>query len=250
MCSPVHLPALWIATKPNWMGGNYLSTSGKVNMAQNVFSWLDERLGLKAIYDTVLDRKVPKVNWWFTLGSASLFLGALQGITGILLSVYYVPTPDHAYDSITYIMTGVQFGWLIRGLHHWGSSLLILTAFIHMLRVFFYGAYKYPREFTWITGVALLISALGMGFTGYLLPWNQRSYWATTVGTEIAGTVPGIGDFILRVLRGGTDLSAVTLSRFFSLHIWIIPVIALATVLTHLYMVIRLGISNIPDKDS
>ncbi len=219
-------------------------------MAQNVFDWLDERLDLKGIYNTVLDRKVPKVNWWFTLGSASLFLGVMQGITGILLSVYYVPTPDHAYDSITYIMTGVKFGWLIRGMHHWGASLLILIAFIHMLRVFFYGAYKYPREFTWITGVMLLISALGMGFTGYLLPWNQRSYWATTVGTEIAGTVPGIGDFILRVLRGGADLSAVTLSRFFSLHIWIIPAIALAAVFIHLYMVIRLGISNIPDQES
>jgi len=219
-------------------------------MVQSIFNWLDERLDLTGIYNTILDRKVPKVNWWFTLGSASLFLGLLQGITGILLSVYYVPTPDHAYDSITYIMTGVQFGWLIRGLHHWGASLLILTAFIHMLRVFFYGAYKYPREFTWITGVVLLIGALGMGFTGYLLPWNQRSYWATTVGTEIAGTVPIVGNFILRVLRGGTDLSAVTLSRFFSLHIWFFPALIITTVLTHLYLVIRLGISHIPEKDS
>ncbi len=219
-------------------------------MAEQIFSWLDERLGLKAIYDTILDRKVPKVNWWFTLGSASLFLGAIQGITGILLSVYYVPSPDHAYDSISYIMTDVQFGWLIRGLHHWGSSLLILIAFIHMLRVFFYGAYKYPREVTWITGVMLLIGALGMGFTGYLLPWNQRSYWATTVGTEIAGTVPLVGDFILKILRGGPDISALTLSRFFSLHIWIFPAVLLAIVFTHLYLVIRLGISHIPNKDS
>jgi ubiquinol-cytochrome c reductase cytochrome b subunit len=219
-------------------------------MVQSIFNWLDERLDLTGIYNTILDRKVPKVNWWFTLGSASLFLGVLQGITGMLLSVYYVPTPDHAYDSITFIMNGVQFGWLIRGIHHWGASLLILTAFIHLLRVFFYGAYKYPREFTWFTGVILLIGALGMGFTGYLLPWNQRSYWATTVGTEIAGTVPGVGSFLLRVLRGGTDLSAVTLSRFFSLHIWIFPAIIIATVLVHLYLVIRLGISNIPDKDS
>jgi len=219
-------------------------------MVQSIFAWLDERLDLTGIYTTVLDRKVPKVNWWFTLGSASLFLGLLQGITGILLSVYYVPTPDHAYDSITYIMTGVQFGWLIRGLHHWGASLLILTAFIHMLRVFFYGAYKYPREFTWITGVVLLIGALGMGFTGYLLPWNQRSYWATTVGTEIAGTVPVVGNFILRVLRGGTDLSAVTLSRFYSLHIWFFPALIITAVLIHLYLIIRLGISHIPEKDS
>ena len=219
-------------------------------MAQNVYNWLDERLGLTAIYETILNRKVPKVNWWFTLGSASLFLFAMQAVTGIFLTMYYVPDPNTAYDSIQYIMTGVNFGWLIRGIHHWGASLLILTAFIHLLRVFFYGAYKYPREFTWITGVMLLIGALGMGFTGYLLPWNQRSYWATTVGTEIAGSVPGVGDFILRVLRGGSDLSALTLSRFFSLHIWIFPAIILAVVLTHLYLVIRLGISNIPDENS
>jgi quinol-cytochrome oxidoreductase complex cytochrome b subunit len=215
-------------------------------MGQTIFSWLDERLGLNEIYDSILDRKVPKVNWWFTLGSATLFLGLMQGLTGILLSVYYVPTPDHAYDSVNYIMTEVQFGWLIRGMHHWGASLLILSAFIHMLRVFFYGAYKYPREFTWLTGVVLLIGALGMGFTGYLLPWNQRSYWATTVGTEIAGTVPFVGDFILRILRGGQDLSALTLSRFFSMHIWIFPALLISTVIVHLYMVIRLGISHPP----
>jgi hypothetical protein len=114
-------------------------------MFQKTFNWLDERLGLNTIYSTVLDRKVPKVNWWFTLGSASLFLFLLQGITGIMLSVYYVPSPDHAYDSIQYIMTGVSFGWLIRGIHHWGASLMVLIVFIHMLRTYYFGAYKYPR---------------------------------------------------------------------------------------------------------
>lgn len=216
---------------------------------ENVFNWLDERLGLNEIYAEILDRPVPKVNWWFTLGSASLFLAIMQGVTGIMLTMYYVPSPDHAYDSINYIMTGVQFGWLIRGIHHWGASLLVVTVFIHLLRVFFYGAYKYPREFTWITGVILFLLTLGMGFTGYLLPWNQRSFWATVVGTEIAGTAPGVGGFILRVLRGGTDLSAVTLARFFSMHIWILPAVAMLTVGTHLYLVIRLGISHIPGED-
>lgn len=216
---------------------------------ENVFNWFNERLGLLEIYDTIFDRKVPKVNWWFTLGSASLFLAIIQGVTGIMLSVYYVPSPDHAYDSVNYIMTGVQFGWLIRGIHHWGASLLVVVVFIHMLRVFFYGAYKYPREFTWVTGSALLLLTLGMGFTGYLLPWNQRSFWATMVGTEIAGTAPGVGGLILRILRGGTDLSAVTLARFFSLHIWIFPAIAMLVVGTHLYMVVRLGISHIPQED-
>ena len=218
-------------------------------MIQTVFTWLDERLGLTTIYNTVLDRKIPQVNWWFTLGSASLFLFVIQGITGILLTVYYVPSPDSAYDSIQYIMTGVQFGWLIRGIHHWGASLMVLVVFIHMLRTFFYGAYKFPRELTWLTGVVLLLATLGMGFTGYLLPWNQRAYWATTVGTSIAGTVPFVGEWITNVLRGGSDLSAVTLARFFSVHIWWLPVIIGGVIGVHMYMVIRLGISSVPTEE-
>jgi quinol-cytochrome oxidoreductase complex cytochrome b subunit len=126
---------------------------------------------------------------------------------------------------------------------------MVLVVFFHMLRTFYFGAYKYPRELTWITGVVLLLSTLGMGFTGYLLPWNQRAYWATTVGTSIAGTVPFIGSFITQALRGGTDLSGVTLVRFFSLHIWWIPLVIMAMIGAHMYMVIRIGISHIPSKD-
>ncbi|MEW5872010.1 MAG: cytochrome b N-terminal domain-containing protein [Chloroflexota bacterium] len=218
-------------------------------MAAKVLSWLDERLGLTTIYNTVLDRKVPKVNWWFTLGSASLFLFVMQGMTGIFLTMYYVPSPDHAYDSIQYIMTGVTGGWLIRGIHHWGASLMVIVVFAHMLRTYFYAAYKYPRELTWLTGVVLFLATLGMGFTGYLLPWNQRAYWATTVGTQIAGSAPFIGPFILSVLRGGPDLSAVTLARFFSAHIWFLPAVLALIIGIHLYMVIRLGISMIPGED-
>lgn len=218
-------------------------------MVAKVYSWLDERLGLTPIYNTVFDRKVPKVNWWFTLGSASLFLFALQAVTGIFLAVYYVPSPDHAYESIEYIMNGVAFGWLIRGIHHWGASLMVFFVFIHMLRTFYYASYKYPREITWLTGVVLLLTTLGMGFTGYLLPWNQRAYWATTVGTEIAGTAPFIGNFILRVLRGGNDLSAVTLARFFAVHIWFLPAIIALIIGVHMYLVIRIGISSMPKED-
>ena len=218
-------------------------------MFQKTFAWFDERLGLTTIYSTVLDRKVPKVNWWFTLGSASLFLFAMQGITGIFLTVYYVPSPDHAYDSIQYIMNGVAFGWLIRGIHHWGASLMVIVVFAHMLRTFFYAAYKYPRELTWLTGVVLLLCTVGMGFTGYLLPWNQRAYWATTVGTQIAGTVPLVGPFINSVLRGGADLSAVTLARFFSVHIWFLPAIIALMIGIHMYLIIRLGISMVPEKE-
>jgi quinol-cytochrome oxidoreductase complex cytochrome b subunit len=218
-------------------------------MGEKILTWLDERLALKTIYSTVFDRKVPKVNWWFTLGSASLFLFVMQGLTGIFLTLYYVPSPDAAYDSIQYIMNGVAFGWLIRGIHHWGATLMVIVVFAHMVRTFVFAAYKFPRELTWLTGVVLLLTTLGMGFTGYLLPWNQKAYWATTVGTEIAGSVPFIGDFIMRVLRGGTDLSGVTLVRFFSVHIWIFPAIIAATIGVHMYLVIRLGIAGTPDKE-
>jgi ubiquinol-cytochrome c reductase cytochrome b subunit len=219
------------------------------NTTDKVYAWLDERLGINAIYDVTLDRKVPKVNWFFTLGSASAFLFLLQAVTGVFLTFYYVPTPDHAYDSIQYIMNGVAFGWLIRGLHHWGASLMVLIVFFHMLRTFYFGAYKYPRELTWLTGVLLLLTTLGMGFTGYLLPWNQRAYWATTVATEIAGTVPFIGSYITAMLRGGNDLSALTLSRFFGVHIWVLPAVIVAVIGVHIYMVIRLGIAGVPGKD-
>ena len=217
-------------------------------MAAKVLGWLDERLGLSGIYTTVFDRKVPKVNWWYTLGSATLFLFVLQLVTGIFLTVYYVPSPDHAYDSIQYIMNGVAFGWLIRGIHHWGASLMVVFVFVHMLRTFFMAAYKYPREVTWLTGVLLLLGTIGMGFTGYLLPWNQRAYWATIVGTEIAGTVPFIGGFIERILRGGSELSAVTLARFFAVHIWFLPALIAVLIGVHLYLVIRLGISSMPKE--
>jgi len=216
---------------------------------KNILSWLDERLGLTTIYTTVLDRKVPKVNWWFTLGSASLFIFFMQMITGIFLTVYYVPSPNYAYDSIQYIMNDVAYGWLIRGIHHWGASFMVVSVFLHLLRVFFFASYKYPRELTWVTGVFLFLCTLGMGFTGYLLPWNQKAYWATTVGTQIVGTVPFIGDFLLKVLRGGSELSAVTLARFFSVHIWWIPALLTGLITIHLYLVIRLGISNLPASE-
>jgi quinol-cytochrome oxidoreductase complex cytochrome b subunit len=218
-------------------------------MAARVLRWLDNRLGLTGIYRTVLDRKVPKVNWAYTLGSATLFLVVLQVVTGVFLTVYYVPHPDQAYESINYIMNDVAFGWLIRGLHHWGATLMVITVVLHMLRTFAYAAYKYPREITWVTGVLLLLVTLGMGFTGYLLPWNQRAYWATTVGTSIAGTVPFVGPIIEQALRGGTDLSTLTLTRFFSAHIWMLPAALLGLVGVHVYLVIRLGISHIPAAD-
>jgi quinol-cytochrome oxidoreductase complex cytochrome b subunit len=213
-------------------------------------NWLDERMGWRAVWEAIFLRKVPKVNWFYTLGSATLFVAVNQAVTGILLTIYYVPTPDHAYDSVQYITTQVAGGWLIRGLHHWGASVMVVLVVLHMLRVIIYGAYKYPREVTWMTGVVLLLVVIGFGFTGYLLPWDQKSYWATTVGTRIAGVVPFLGDWILRVMRGGNDLSAVTLARFFGAHVWVLPATLLLLVGTHLFLVIRNGISEIPKREA
>jgi quinol-cytochrome oxidoreductase complex cytochrome b subunit len=218
-------------------------------MAARLASWLDERLGWRRVWETIFLRKVPEVNWLYTLGSATLFVTVNQIVTGILLTIYYVPTPDHAYDSVQYITTQVTAGWLIRGLHHWGASAMVVLTALHMLRVLLHGAYKYPREVTWFTGVGLLLLVLGFGFTGYLLPWDQKAYWATTIGTRIAGVAPLVGEAILRVMRGGPELSAVTLARFFGAHVWILPGGLLTLLVIHLYLVIRIGITASPSRE-
>ena len=217
-------------------------------MTTKVGNWLDERVGWRQVWQAIFLRKIPKVNWLYTLGSASLFVALNQIITGILLTIYYVPTPDHAYDSVQFITTQVPAGWLIRGLHHYGASAMVILVVLHMLRVIFYGAYKFPREVTWFTGVLLLLATIGFGFTGYLLPWDQKAYWATTVGTSIAGTPPLIGDSILRIVRGGDELSAVTLARFFGVHVWVLPTILLLLTAFHMYLVVRIGISAVPKR--
>ena len=215
----------------------------------SIGNWLDERIGWRQVWNAIFLRKIPKVNWFYTLGSATLFVAVNQIVTGILLTIYYVPTPDHAYNSVQYITNTVTAGWLIRGLHHWGASAMVVLAVLHMLRVIFYGSYKFPREVTWFSGVFLLLVTIGFGFTGYLLPWDQKAYWATTVGTRIAGTPPLIGDFILRFVRGGEELSAITLARFFGTHVWVLPAILLLLLLIHMYLVIRLGISAVPKRE-
>jgi quinol-cytochrome oxidoreductase complex cytochrome b subunit len=218
-------------------------------MSARLGNWLDERFGWRSVWTAIFLRKIPHVNWFYTLGSATLFIATLQIVTGILLTIYYVPTPDHAYDSVIYITTQLPAGWFIRGLHHWGASAMVILTALHMLRVFFYGAYKYPREVTWLTGVVLLLVVVGFGFTGYLLPWDQKAYWATTVGTEIAGVAPGLGDWVLRIARGGEDLSAVTLARFFGAHVWVLPAALLTLIVIHMYLVIRIGISAVPERN-
>ena len=218
-------------------------------MTTRVGDWLDERVGWRSIWNAIFLRKVPKVNWFYALGSATLFVAVLQIVTGILLTIYYVPTPDHAYDSVQFITTQVPAGWLIRGLHHYGASAMVILSVLHMIRVIVYGAYKFPREITWFSGVGLLLVVVGFGFTGYLLPWDQKAFWATTVGTRIAGVAPVVGDATLRIMRGGEDLSAVTLARFFGVHVWVLPAALLILLGIHLYLVIRIGISAVPKRN-
>lgn len=217
-------------------------------MATPLGDWLEQRLGWQAIWHAIFQRNVPKVNWLYTLGSATLFVAINQMITGILLTIYYIPSPDNAYESVMYITTQVPAGWLIRGLHHWGASAMVVLAVLHMLRVIFHGAYKFPREMTWFTGVLLGIIVIGFGFTGYLLPWDQKAYWATIIGTRIAEVTPIIGEWILRIMRGGEELTAVTLARFFSVHIWFLPAALTVLIIIHLYLVIRIGISAVPKQ--
>ena len=218
-------------------------------MATRMGEWLDQRLGWRAVWNAIFLRKMPKVNWLYTLGSATLFVAVSQMVTGILLTIYYVPSPDQAYDSVQYITTQVPAGWFIRGLHHWGASVMVVLTVLHMLRVIYYGAYKYPREVTWFTGIGLLVIVIGFGFTGYLLPWDQKAFWATTVGTRIAEVTPVIGESILRIMRGGTELTAVTLARFFGVHVWFLPAALLILIGVHMFLVIRNGISSVPKKD-
>ncbi|UCH90511.1 MAG: cytochrome b N-terminal domain-containing protein [Nitrospirota bacterium] len=211
-------------------------------MANRLYTWLDSRLRLKTIEKTLLDEPIPGgASWSYVFGSATLFLFFLQTVTGIFLAVYYVPSPDYAYDSVQYIQQEVWFGWFVRGLHHWGASAVMTAIGLHMLQVFFDGAYKPPRELMWMVGVVLFLIMMAFGFTGYLLPWDQNAYWATQIGINMVGTVPLIGDFIMPVLRGGETLGALTLSRFFAIHVLMLPAIIILGIMLHLFILRRVG---------
>ncbi|MDP8911258.1 MAG: cytochrome b N-terminal domain-containing protein [Actinomycetota bacterium] len=209
--------------------------------------WLEERSGLVGGIRYFLFRKVPRdIGWWHTLGSATLTAFLVQTLTGVILAMYYKPDPRTAYESIERITNEITLGWLVRGMHRWGASVFIILMFLHMGRVFLFGAYKYPRELNWIIGVLLLAMGLGEGFTGYLLPWDQTAYWATVVGININGTAPFLGPFIAQFLRGGAEIGADTLSRFYALHMLVIPGAIMGLIALHLYLVIRLGVSSPP----
>jgi ubiquinol-cytochrome c reductase cytochrome b subunit/menaquinol-cytochrome c reductase cytochrome b subunit len=213
-----------------------------------VVDWVDERTSLSPTVRWLLFRKVPRgTNWAYTLGSATLFAFLSQAITGVFLAMYYRPdAAGGAYESIRNIDDNVFLGQFVRGMHKWGASVMIILIFLHMGRVFFYGAYKYPRELTWVIGVVLLILTLVMGFTGYLLPFDQRSYWASIVGVNINSGGPLIGPFLSDFLRGGNDFGATTLSRFYSIHMLLVPGAIIALIGAHLYLVSKLGTTAPP----
>src|ERR1700681_904466 len=217
-------------------------------MKAKVTSWLGERIDLSSVRELIQHKTVPvhSATRWYYFGGITLFLFVIQVVTGILLLFYYRPTVGEAFDSVRFIMTRVEFGWLIRSIHSWSANLLIFVAFVHMFSVVFTHAYRPPRELTWASGIVLLGLMLGFGFSGYLLPWNQISYFATKVGTDVAGSTPVIGPAIARVLRGGDDVGAATLTRFFALHVMVLPIITAGLVVLHVVLVQKNGMSTPP----
>ena len=209
--------------------------------------WVDERTSLSGGVRWMLFRKVPKgTNWFYTLGSATMFAFVSQAITGVFLAMYYTPSPTQAYESARHITNDVFLGEFVRGMHKWGSSVMVILIFLHMGRTFFFGAYKYPRELNWIIGVVLVILTFLMSLTGYLLPFDQRSYWATIVAANINGTGPLVGPYLSDFLRGGADFGATTLSRFYAIHMMLVPGLIAALIGAHLYLVARLGTTAPP----
>jgi quinol-cytochrome oxidoreductase complex cytochrome b subunit len=211
----------------------------------NLGTWLDERLDLSGVRHFIAEKGVPvhTQKIWYYLGGMTLFLFGVQIFTGILLLLYYRPSASEAYESVQFIVTQVEFGWLIRNVHSWSANLLIGLAFAHFFSVFFLKSYRKPRELTWLSGILLLFLMLGFGFSGYLLPWDELAFFATKVGTGIAGAVPVVGHFTLRLLRGGDDVTGATLSRFYGLHVAVLPAVTTALVALHLLFVQRQGMS-------
>lgn len=213
--------------------------------------WLDDRFGWDDLVAPLRKKTVPThdLTYWYFLGGITLFLFVIQVLTGILLLLYYRPGANEAFESVQYIMTQVQFGWLIRSVHSWSANLMIFTAFAHMFSVLFLKAYRKPRELTWVSGVILLFLVMGFGFSGYLLPWNTLAFFATKVGTEITAQVPVIGRPLMIFLRGGEEVTGATLSRFFGFHVAVLPGLATLLILTHVLLVQHLGISVPPKLD-
>jgi len=207
-----------------------------------ITDWMENRTGVVTFMEHFLYEPVPKRGaWLYTLGSAVLTTITFQFLTGILLLFYYVPTTDHAWDSINYIMTEAYFGWLIRGIHYWSANFLLVVIGLHMAQVFFSGGYKSPRELNWVVGVILLLLVIGLAFTGYLLRWDQDGFWASVVGMKIGSYSPFIGGSTIHFLLGGDVIGPATLSRFFAIHVWLLPAVLAPLIGVHLYLLRRHG---------
>lgn len=211
--------------------------------SRSIVDWLEHRAGVVTMLEHFLYEPVPKRGaWLYTLGSAVLGLISLQFLTGILLLFYYVPTTDHAWNSVYFIMNEAYFGTLIRGIHYWSANFLMAMIGLHMAQTFFSGGYKAPRELNWVVGVILLLLVIGLAFTGYLLRWDQDGFWASVVGMKIGSYSPFIGSYVINFLLGGDVVGPATLSRFFAIHVWLLPAAIAPFIGIHLYLLRRHGV--------
>lgn len=222
------------------------SAESAPGIADRLYGWVNERFKIDALVDYMGDKRVPVHGHsaFYYFGGISLFLFIVQVISGILLLMYYRPGAESAYESVQFIITNVQFGWLVRSIHSWSANLMILAVFVHMFTVYFTYAYRKPRELTWLTGIGLLALALLFGFSGYLLPFNELAFFATRVGTGMAGAIPIIGKDILIIMRGGEEVTGATIGRFFGLHVAILPGIFTVLLSAHLVFIQRQGMSE------
>ena len=215
---------------------------------RSTLGWLEERAGLAGAITPTLDHPVPRstASWWYVFGSATLALFVLQIATGICLALVYVPSAEGAYQSLLYLNYQAPFGWFLRAVHFWGSNAMVAVMTLHMIQVFLWGAHKYPRELTWIVGVFLFLCTLGMAFTGQILRWDQDAYWGLGIGASIASRAPGIGDVLVQLLLGGPIIAGRTLSRFFAVHVFLVPGVLIGMIGLHLWLVLRIGINEWP----
>jgi cytochrome b6 len=233
------------------------SSSSSGGLSSQLYQWLDERFKLDTVVEYVKGKVVPvhSHSLFYYFGGISLFLFIVQVLTGILLLMYYRPGADSAFESVRFIISNVSFGWLIRSLHSWSANLMVFAVFIHMFSVYFTSAYRKPRELTWLSGMALLGLTMAFGFSGYLLPWNELAFFATRVGTGMAGAMPGLGEQVLIIMRGGEEVTGATIGRFFALHVAILPGTTVLVLSAHLLFLQRQGMSepldwaNKPESD-
>lgn len=213
---------------------------------RGVLCWLDDRLGFSTVIKPLIEHPVPDTGWDYTLGSATLIAFVVQVVTGVALAFTYVPTPDHAYESLEFITHGAVLGGVVRGIHFWGASAMVLLVAAHAAQVFLVGAFKFPREVNWLSGTLLLVFTFGMAFTGQLLRWNQDAYWAVVVGAAQAARAPLIGEWLTGILFAGQSVGGATLTRFYATHVFMIPAIIFGLLGLHLYLVVRHGVSEPP----